>query len=1043
MAVVRGLVAVSVGGLLCAIPLGAQQVATGTITGRVVDSTSQQPLANVTVAVPGTQRGALTAADGRFTITAVPAGTQQVRAQRIGYGSKQQQVTVTGGASVTVTFSLAATASALTEVVVVGYGAQRREAITGSVATVNAEEANVGVIANANQLLTARVAGVNVVTNNGEPGGGAQVRIRGGTSISASNDPLYVIDGVPIQNEAISPQGIGIGGGAALARSPLNTLNPADIASITVLKDASATAIYGSRGANGVVLIETKKGTAGTSQVEYEGFVAANTPTRTYDVLTGNEYRSFIGSLNQRYTTAKASATPRDTVFGLNATSNPTLGNFNTNWSDEILRTSLNQNHNLAFAGGSQATQYRAALNFFDQQGLVLNNGLQRYQGRLNAQSQALEGKLRLGLNLTASRVNNRFLPFENTGGFEGGVFTNVAIFNPTQPVTVFDTAASATQFYEIGRGPLSVRNPVALTRQINDRSAENRTLGNVTASYSFLPSLVGQMTLGIDQANALRQIYFPIASPVGAQTSGRARQEERSLSNVNYQSLLTFTPTIGGTQELEVVGGYEFTQFDNRGFRSDVRGFASDATGSENLGAGTQAQSLPDSSGRVQSRLVSFFGRANYGFRNKYFLTGVLRYDGSTRLAPGNQWSLFPAISASYRLSEEGFMQNSPFSNLTIRAGYGLQGNQAVDPYATQVLVRADNGARYPFGNNVQTGFVAARNENRDLKWETSAQANIGLDYGFLDNRISGLIDLYQKDTRDLLLEVAVAQPAFVSTRFENIGSIRNRGLEATVNADLVTRPASSFTAGLVFSVERNTVQSIGRPFILTGSVSGQGQTGRFAQRIIPGQPLGTFFGPQFVRINEEGRQLFACSRSGQGNADCVNGVTTSPRGDDDRIIGNANPDFSLGLTSRATFRKFDASWLWRAEAGRDVFNNTTLIYSSKANVLQGRNLLRSAVDDGTAVDESAKFSSRFIEDGSFVRLQNVTLGYNFTLPGFAGRGAATRFYVSGDNLLLFTPYSGLDPEVFVNAGVASRGIDYLTYPRARTFTTGVRVQF
>jgi iron complex outermembrane receptor protein len=282
MAVVRGLVAVSVGGLLGAIPLGAQQVATGTITGRVVDSTSQQPLANVTVAVPGTQRGALSGADGRFTITSVPAGAQRVRAQRIGYGSREAQVAVTGGASVTVTFALTASASALSEVVVVGYGTQRREAVTGSVATVKAEDANVGVVANPTQLLNARVAGVQVTSNSGDPGGGLQVRVRGGTSISASNEPLYVVDGVPLQQgESVSPGGIGIGGGAPLARSPLNTINPNDIASITVLKDASATAIYGSRGANGVILIETKRGTAGSSQTEYEGYASASVAART------------------------------------------------------------------------------------------------------------------------------------------------------------------------------------------------------------------------------------------------------------------------------------------------------------------------------------------------------------------------------------------------------------------------------------------------------------------------------------------------------------------------------------------------------------------------------------------------------------------------------------------------------------------------------------------------------------------------------------------------------------------------------------------
>jgi iron complex outermembrane receptor protein len=319
-----------------------------------------------------------------------------------------------------------------------------------------------------------------------------------------------------------------------------------------------------------------------------------------------------------------------------------------------------------------------------------------------------------------------------------------------------------------------------------------------------------------------------------------------------------------------------------------------------------------------------------------------------------------------------------------------------------------------------------------------------VGVDYGLLDGRLSGSVDVYQKNTRDLLLEVAVPQPAFVSTRVENIGSLRNRGLEAQINADLFSRAATSFSAGLVFTVERNQVTSLGgdpNRFILTGGVSGQGQSGTNAQRIVAGRPIGTFYGPEYVGVDSIGRQLFNTYDS----TGARKGVVTSSGlgGFDFREIGNANPDFSLGLTSRGTLRRFDASWLWRADVGRDVFNNTALVYASKANVAQGRNFLKSAVNDGTATLEPAKYSSRYIENGSFLRLQNVTVGYNFRLPGFAGRGAATRVYLSGDNLLLFTPYTGVDPEVFVDAGVASRGIDYLTYPRPRTFTAGARLQF
>jgi iron complex outermembrane receptor protein len=384
--------------------------------------------------------------------------------------------------------------------------------------------------------------------------------------------------------------------------------------------------------------------------------------------------------------------------------------------------------------------------------------------------------------------------------------------------------------------------------------------------------------------------------------------------------------------------------------------------------------------------------------------------------------------------------MRGSPLSTLAIRAGWGRQGNQAVQPYATQLLLKADNGSKYPFGSGITTGLVASQVANPDLKWETSEQTNVGLDWGIKSDRFTGIVDFYQKTTKDLLLTVSVPQPAVVSSRIENVGAVRNRGVEATVEARLIDQGAKSLSSGLVLSVERNKVVDLGagRDFIITGGVSGQGQSGRNSQRLIPGQPLGTFWGPHFLRVDSQGRQVFSCVAASVG---CVNGETFSPTGSDEGIIGNANPKFSLGFHSNANWNKFDASWNWRGEFGRDVFNNTALVYSTKGNAKQGRNFLTSALADPTGISEPSIYSSRWIENGRFIRLQNATVGYTFTLPQLSGRPA--RVYVSGDNLLLFTPYTGYDPEVFVDAGVGTRGIDYLTYPRARTFTTGVRLSF
>jgi iron complex outermembrane receptor protein len=1023
MVVTRCALTAVLGSFLLAAPLAAQ-AGTGIVSGRVIDSASQQPLVSATVRVIGTTLGALTRNDGSYTIGGIRPGPQQVRVTRIGFAAQVRPLTVTAGATTNADFALVAQAAVLSDVVVTGYGSQRREAITGSVSTVNADQANVGVVANANQLLQGRVAGVRITANSGEPGGGVQITVRGGTSIQASNNPLYVVDGVPLQNETTVASANINGVNSALPRNPLNTINPNDIESITVLKDASATAIYGSRGANGVVLIQTKRGARGGSSMEYDSYAAASTAARHLDFLTGAQYRSFV---QEQVAAGK-----------LPASQNALNGTADTDWERALLRTGYATSHNLAFSGGSQQTNYRASLNYFDQQGIVRANGLRRYQGRINGRTSALNERLQVDANITASRVNNRYLAMENGGGFTGGVFTNMAIFNPTFPVEVLDTATSQMKFYELGGGSQSVRNPVALAEQITDKAPENRILGNATGTFLIIDGLTAQTTLGADYTTSVRQTYIPRSSPLGAEFSGVARQAERALQNLNLQQLLTATPKLGDRQELEVVGGYEFSRFTNNGFEATMNGFITDAFQFNNLGAGTQTGSPVPVSYIQDSRLVSFFTRANYGYAGRYYVTAVVRRDGSSRLAEGHKWSTFPAISASWRLNNESFMRSSRFSTLAVRAGWGRQGNQAVQPYATQLLLRTDASAQYPFGTSVTTGLVAAQVENPDLKWETSEQTNVGIDWGIRNDRISGAIDIYQKTTKDLLLTVPVPQPAVVSTQIQNIGSVRNRGVEATLDARLYDRANRSLSSGLVFAMERNSVTSLGdAAFIITGNVFGQGQSGRFSQRLIPGEPLGTFWGPKFLRVNDQGKQVFACV---SGSTGCTNGETFAPTGADEQIIGNANPDFTVGLRSNGAWGAWDASWIWRGEFGREVFNNTALVYSTKGNAKSSRNFLASALSDPIGIDEPAIYSSRWIENGRFVRLQNATIGYTFRLPG---GDRTTRVYLSGDNLLLFTPYSGYDPEVFVSAGVATRGIDYLTYPRARTFTGGVHVAF
>jgi len=1052
MALVRRLVLALVAGLFWAAPLGAQ-AATGAITGKVVDASTQQPLSNVEVALAATPHRELSRSDGSFALNGVPAGTYRLRASRIGYGSQIQEVTVTAGGTTTAQVSLAPAAAILEPVVVTGYGTQRREAITGSVSTVSAAAANVGVVTNVDQMIQARAAGVEVTRNNGEPGAGMQILVRGGSSISNTNEPLYVIDGVPIYNQPTEPPSFGVGGTPPLPRNPLNLLNPSDIQSITVLKDASATAIYGSRAANGVILVETKKAAvSGGPTIEYDSYVAASSPAKRLDLVSAGEYRQFVAAQVPIFV-ADTAACPKPVTSaciaaarGLDPAHLASLGTANTDWADAISRTAVTHNHDLSFAGGSEDTRYRASLNYMKQQGVTISNGLERIQGRLSATHKALDNRMRLGVNVTTSRVNNQYIVFENRGGFEGGVFQNAAVYNPTQPVTVTD--ALGTHYYEVP-GSQSLRNPVALANQITDLGQTTRTLANGTAEIDLVPGLTGQVTVGLDYAGGGRQIYFPNANPLGGTLGGGlARVYSQDNNTKTVQTLLTFRRQVGESHSFDMVGGYEYSEFKKTLAMGQGIGYVTDVTLYNSLGSGN---TLKDSSYGELSKLVSFLSRANYGFKDRFFVTGVLRYDGSSKFAEGHKWALFPGLSASWHLTQGGVVRG-PFSDLRLRVGWGRQGNPGIKPYTSLQKLEGGSNASYPWSDVPQPGVIPTSVANPDLKWEQTNQYDVGVDFGLFGQRLAGSVEYYVKNTSDLLLEVPVPPPQPAATRIENVGKLRNRGVELSLDALLVSRPGMTWRTGLVFAVERNKVLDLGpHQFIRSGIVSGQGQSDQWAERIMPGFALGTFYGPVFLDVDPvTGFQVFACTAATAG---CVNGRTTTrgvPDAADYHVIGDANPDFTIGLHNQLNWGKFNISFLLRASVGQDVFNNTALVYSTKSNALQDKNFLRPALSDNTDVHEPAIFSSRFVERASFLRLQNLTVEYALDLPFLTNSARSARLYMAADNLFVLTGYSGLDPEVSslnaadaTDAGLAARGIDYLTYPRPRTFTGGLRVAF
>ncbi|MEM1268864.1 MAG: TonB-dependent receptor [Bacteroidota bacterium] len=983
------------------------------VTGTVTDAASGFPLPGVNIQIQGTQTGTITAFDGSYSIQA-DQGDVLVFSY-VGY--LPQEVAVEGTDPINV--ALDEDVEALEEVVVVGYGVQRKVDVTAAVSSVNVRDANVGVVTSPDQLIQGRVAGVQVIQNNGEPGSSVTVRIRGGTSISASNEPLYVIDGVPLDNSSTTP------GGSALEvasgpRNPLNMLNPNDIESIDILKDASAAAIYGSRGANGVILITTKSGRAGQVTVDYDTYIASSSLTRKQDLLTGDQYRQEAGRLGL------------DTSI---------LGSANTDWQEEVTRQAVSQSHNLAFAGGTNATQYRASLSYLDDQGLILNSGLERVTGRANIRHQAIDGRLRFDVNLTSAFIEDNHTPYQQTGGFTGGLFTNVFKFNPTFPVRNPDGT-----FFELPNP--GIRNPVAMAEQIEDFTKTTRTLGNLVAAFDIIEGLEARMNVGVNRSQSSRRTFVPRASPIAQAAGGRAEQKNRELSSTLIETTLRYGRSLQAGHTVNVLGGYSFQDFLFEEFGAFAQDFVTDAWSFNNLSGGANFAERPFSQ-RQSSKLVSFFGRVDYDFLGKYLATVSLRRDGSSRFGDNNKWAVFPAVSLGWRLSDDLFANSTTISDLKLRVGYGIVGSQEIGNYRSLATLAPAVDPNNPqefigvIGNEQVTGVAPNNLATPDLKWEETTTINVGLDYSLWAGRIQGALEYYIKDTDDLLLEIQVPAPAVVQTRLDNVGSIQNTGIEFSVDGFIIDRRDFTFVLGANFNANQNEIKDLGgRESIFTGRVSGAGQSGVNAQVLLEGEAYGTFIGPVWEGFDGEGNNLF---RTADG------GTTTSLSDAERVIIGNAQPDFSYGINGRINYKNIDFSFFARGEQGRDVFNNTALEYSVLNNFNTNINLYEDALSDGSGLSATPVYSSRWIQDASFLRLENVTVGYTFNVPQLRLRTA--RVYVTGQNLFVITGYDGYDPEVNTDAGtgaqgyqalsVPSLGIDYTNYPRPRRFLAGISLGF
>jgi iron complex outermembrane receptor protein len=1002
--------------LLCALLCTQAAFAQGTtISGKVIDATGSG-LPGVTVQIKGTTKGTTTDGNGTYQLANVPGGSTLVFSS-IGYTSQEIAV----GSRTTVDASLVEDNKTLNEVVVVGYGTQKVKDATGSVSTLSTKEFNKGVIASPEQLLQGRVAGVQITPASGEPGAGINVQIRGATSLRAGNNPLYVVDGVPLDGGDFNSGGVDVGaGGTSTPRNPLAFLNPNDIENISVLKDASAAAIYGARGANGVILITTRKGKVGQSQLNLSASTAIASPLNRYNLLKTSDFIAGVAAA------------------GGNATDGAVNAGGNTDWQDVLFRTSVSQIYNASFGGGTETTRYNFSLGYQDQQGVVNKTGQKRVTGRINASHDLFNHKVTLAVNATTSNIQDQYTLNNNNAGYNGNIIGAVISANPTYPVRNADGT-----YYQLAGG--GFRNPAAILEYYKDNGVTNRSLANASATWQVLPSVSLKANFGID--NSVQTRSTSIDSRLNAQLTGTIIPNVASanifadpttgLGGYAYVNNLTrlsklveYTANYNGTVgpgTLEGLLGFSYQTFGTRTNYQVAGNFPyneADISYLDNLGAaatknpatGAAITSFGSGSSRSQNDLQSYFGRLNYNFLEKYLVTVTVRADGSSRFGVNNKYGVFPSIAGAWRLSQESFIPKNIFNDLKLRANYGITGNQDFAGGASKII----------FTRNADGSQTQQNNPNPDLKWEQNTTIGAGIDFSILKGRLSGSIDYYNRSATNTLFQVFYAQPAPVQYRFVNLpGSIVSNGIELSLNFQAVQTQKFAWEIQGNFTTLKNEVRNIGTT-VTVGAIDGQGLSGAYAQLVTNGYPPFAFFTPTFTGYD-------------------ANGYSTYADGGASSYQGSPFPKARLGLTNNFTFGRLNASVFFDGQVGGYIYNNTANALFLKGSLKNGRNVDYAAANSVENGLNPGSVSSRFIEKSDFLRLTNLNIGYTFDLPqgGFA---KTLNVSLTGQNLFILTPYSGLNPNVNtvkVLNNVPSLGIDYTPYPTPRTFTLGLNVGF
>lgn len=944
----------------------------GTVTG-----SDDKPVIAASVMVKGLDNvGAVTDTEGQYSLSLTQE--QLAKGKYLEFaclGMKTVNINLPKQ-SKTINVVLEEDAATLQDIVVIGYGAVKKKDLTGSVVNLTEKQFNKGVVTSATDMIAGQVAGLVVTKAGGDPTTGATMRLRGTTSLKGDNGPLVVIDGVP--------------GGS------LNLVSPEDIASISVLKDASAAAIYGARSANGVIIITTKKGEEGKATISYNGYYAVEKVARLLDLMTADDWRKYVADNNIK------------SALDYGA---------DTDWQKTIMRLGSSQSHGVSLTGGTRQSQYRASLTYLNQAGIVKDNDIQRINADVNFVQRAIDDRLTVNFSLLATYEDYKDV------AYLGDLWTYVYNLNPTMPV--YNEDGTYFQPYLLGN-----YNPLSELEQVSMDKSRQYTQGRIAVDYKFTPWLSAGVSGAMSRNNFITGYYTPSTAESGRASNGLGNRTTDYANMRLLEANVTFAHE-WDKHNVNAILGYSWQKYTDEGFNATNRDFITDSFTYNNLNAGNEILDTDIGSYKSSSKLISFYGRVNYDYAGRYLFTATLRRDGSSKFGINNRWGYFPSGSAAWRISSEEFMSgtSSWLDDLKLRVSYGITGNQDIGNYKTLAIYG-------PWGYYYKDGefypqYAPTQNANPDLRWEKTAQFDVGLDYSFFNGRLRGTIEYYNKRTTDLLYDYDVPVPPYqYNSMMANVGETSNTGFEVTIAGTPVIAGDFRWDASFNFARNRNMLVSMSnekysREQVYLGaySITGIAETTMILEA---GQPIGTFYGAKCIGVDEDGILLY----------EDVNKDGKFVYADDRTYIGCAQPDFTANFSSSFQYKNWYMSFLLRGVFGNDVLNGTSLVLGDITRA-PGENVLMSALD---RAPQTLVYSSHFIEDGSFVRLDNVQLGYDFKFKTSAVQ--KLRLSLTANNLFILTKYTGTDPEVSQNGMVF--GIDARNYyPKTRSVALGLNVTF